>query len=558
MPAGGGLANAWQKEGAGLEPSVTRESGSVPVFARNSSGLVRAASATDASLVNMYVATFPIMLGLIFLIVLPFYAGANIFVTLLLGFILAIPIVVAYALASSVLRRSGGDYVFISRTIHPALGFASNMVFVIFNTVFLTSTGYYFCVWGLAPLARFLGVQLGNQALLDLSLTLTEPFAIFLVGEIFVIGFGLLFILGSIRTVLKVFRYTMVVSLLGLAATILVLVLNTPASVQAAFDSYVAAASGVAGASAAVLASAAANGYAAVPFDLAVTVLAITWPSFSLPYYLGSSYFAGEVRSGRTAQLLAGPVTAIIAFVAAIVLAFLTLNAIGETFLASLGAASPEATGLGGAPTYMEVAAIASGSPIVGSLIIIGFASWLFPTVPMSLLLMTRCIFAWSMDRVIPDGFAKVTERSNSPVNAVLLVTLVSIVVAWGWAYTDVFTVVVGAFGQIIALGIGCVGAALIPYKFKSSYDVSPVGWYVAGIPVLTLAGIAGAIGALLIVLNFARDPSSGVSLEASPTMFWFSLGLFPIGIVIYYVSRAVRRRQGYDIDLAYAEIPPD
>lgn len=531
---------------------------SVPVFARNSSGLVRAASATDASFVNMYVATFPIMLGFMLGIVLAFYPGVNIFLTMLIGFVLAIPIIVAYAIASTVLRRSGGDYVFISRTIHPALGFASNLVFVVFNTVFLTSTGYFFCVWGLAPLARFLGVELGNQALIDLSFQLTQPLAIFLVGEAFVIGFGLLFIFGSIRTVLKVFRFTMVVSLLGLAATTFVLLVNNPASVQVAFDSYVRTATGVAGASAAVIASAAANGYAPVPFDLSITLLAVTWPSFSLPYYLGSAYFAGEVRSGKTAQLLAGPITATIAFVAAIVLAFLALNAIGETFLASLTAASPDVLAFGGAPTYMEVAAIASGNVLIGSLIIIGFASWLFPTVPMSLLLMTRCIFAWSMDRVMPDSLAKVTERSNSPVNAVLLVTAISIPVAWAWAYTGIFTVVVGAFGQIIALGVGCAGAALIPYKFKSQYDLSSVGWYVGRIPVLTIAGVLGAIGAFLMVVNFARDVSSGVSYEASPGMFWFSLALFPIGIAIYYIARALRRRQGYNIDLAYAQIPPD
>ena len=119
-------------------------------------------------------------------------------------------------------------------------------------------------------------------------------------------------------------------------------------------------------------------------------------------------------------------------------------------------------------------------------------------------------------------------------------------------------TVVVGAFGQIIALGIGSLGAALIPYKFKSLYDLSPVGWYWGKIPVLGVVGVLGAIGAFLMVANFARDPSSGVSISASPGMFWFSLALFPAGVIIYFVSRAIRRTQGFDIDLAYAEIPPD
>ena len=205
-----------------MDSSVGSGTGAVPVFARKSSGLVRAASATDASFVNMYVATFPIMLAFILGLVLAFYPGANIFLTMAIGFVLAIPIVGTYAIASSVMKRSGGDYVFISRTIHPSIGFAANFVFVLFNVVFLTSTGYFFCIWGLSPLAQFLGVELNNPGLVQASTDLASPFAIFVVGELFVFGFALLFILGNIRTVLKVFKYTMVVSLIGLAVTAVV------------------------------------------------------------------------------------------------------------------------------------------------------------------------------------------------------------------------------------------------------------------------------------------------------------------------------------------------
>ena len=127
------------------------------VFARKSSGLVRAASAFDASLVNLYVATFPIMVSFILAIVLPFYAGANVYLTLLIGALVAMPILITYAVASAALKRSGGDYVFISRMLHPALGFAANFVFVLFQILFLTSAGYYFCQWCLAPLFRVLG-----------------------------------------------------------------------------------------------------------------------------------------------------------------------------------------------------------------------------------------------------------------------------------------------------------------------------------------------------------------------------------------------------------------
>lgn len=161
-------------------------------------------------------------------------------------------------------------------------------------------------------------------------------------------------------------------------------------------------------------------------------------------------------------------------------------------------------------------------------------------------------------DRVAPDGLSKVSAKTNSPYVAVIVVTVISAVISWFWAYTTTFTVVAGAFGQVITLGIGCLAASLIPFKQKDLYTTAPIRGYFGKVPRLTLIGILGAIGALLIVLNFARDPSSGVDPNHGPVMFWVSLGMFPLGFVLYYVSAAIRRRQGVNLDLAFREIPPE
>jgi len=532
--------------------------GGPQLFARRSSGLVRAASTADASFVNLYVATFPIMVSFLLGIVLPFYGGANIYLTLVLGAVCAMPILFAYAVASSVMRRSGGDYVFISRLLNPALGFAANFVFTAFQIVFLTSSGYYFCLWCLAPLFRVLGVYTASPGLLNFANDLLHPLSIFIVSEVFVIGFGLLFIMRSTRSILKIFRYTLPLSMIGLLAFAVALLIHSPAALHANFDHYVQGATGVKNATAVAAASAKANGFALVPFSLAATVLAITWPSFSLPYFLGSAYFAGEVRSGRRAQLLAGPFTAAVSVVGSLIIVWLSLGRLGSGFLGSLAAADPSKLGLAGAPTYMEVAAGSSGNIVLAIVILLGFGSWLIPTVPMSLLIMTRCMFGWSMDRVAPDGLSKVSAKTNSPYVAVIVVTAISVVISWFWAYTTTFTVVVGAFGQVITLGIGCLAASLIPFKQKDLYATSPIRGYFGKVPRLTLIGILGAIGALLIVLNFARDPSSGVDPSHSPVMFWVSLAMFPAGFALYYVSAAIRRRQGINLGLAFREIPPE
>lgn len=528
------------------------------LFARRSSGLVRAASTTDASLVNVYVATFPIMVSFLLGIVLPFYGGANLYLTLLIGALVAMPILITYAVASSIMRRSGGDYVFISRLLHPALGFAANFVLVAFQIVFLTSSGYYFCLWCLSPLSRLIGVYAGSAGLISFANTLMHPLSIFIVSEVFVIGFGLVFMLRSTRSVLKIFRYTIPLSVIGLLAFAIGLLMHSTGTLHANFNHYIQGASGVKDATAVAAASARANGFSLVPFSLAATVLAITWPSFSLPYYLGSAYFAGEVRSGRRVQLLAGPVTALAGVAGALILLALSLGQLGSGFLGSLAAADPAKLGLAGAPTYMETAAGSSGNIVLGVLILIGFGSWLIPTVPMSLLIMTRCMLGWSMDRVAPDALSRVSARTNSPWFSVLIVTIIAAVISWFWAYTSVFTVVVGAFGQVITLCIGCLAASLIPFKQRDLYETSPIAGYLGRIPKLTVIALLGALGALLIVINFARDPSSGVNVQASPVMFWVSIGMFPAGVALYYLSTGIRRRQGIDLSLAFREIPPE
>jgi hypothetical protein len=37
-----------------------------------------------------------------------------------------------------------------------------------------------------------------------------------------------------------------------------------------------------------------------------------------------------------------------------------------------------------------------------------------------------------------------------------------------------------------------------------------------------------------------------------------FMGGIVIVGLLIYYIARAVRRSQGVDLDLVYQELPPD
>jgi basic amino acid/polyamine antiporter, APA family len=53
-------------------------------------------------------------------------------------------------------------------------------------------------------------------------------------------------------------------------------------------------------------------------------------------------------------------------------------------------------------------------------------------------------------------------------------------------------------------------------------------------------------------------DVNSGTSIEGSPGILTFVLTLFVVGLPIYYAVRALQRRRGVEVDLAYKEIPPE
>ena len=62
--------------------------------------------------------------------------------------------------------------------------------------------------------------------------------SIFIVSEIFVIGFGVLFVLRSTRSILRIFRYTLPVSALGLLAFVIAMLIHSKTGLHANFDHY--------------------------------------------------------------------------------------------------------------------------------------------------------------------------------------------------------------------------------------------------------------------------------------------------------------------------------
>jgi len=74
-------------------------------------------------------------------------------------------------------------------------------------------------------------------------------------------------------------------------------------------------------------------------------------------------------------------------------------------------------------------------------------------------------------------------------------------------------------------------------------------------IPLITVLGIAGAIIMIVNTVVMLQLPFLG---PANPVAFGFFIGLYALGLVVFYVAKGIRKSQGIELASAFKELPPD
>jgi hypothetical protein len=78
----------------------------------------------------------------------------------------------------------------------------------------------------------------------------------------------------------------------------------------------------------------------------------------------------------------------------------------------------------------------------------------------------------------------------------------------------------------------------------------------VAGIPLCTIAGIVTVVAELFVAYIYVTDSRLGMTEPIQGLALTF--GILLVGIIGYYISRAIRARQGINLDYLFKEIPPE
>ena len=207
-------------------------------------------------------------------------------------------------------------------------------------------------------------------------------------------------------------------------------------------------------------------------------------------------------------------------------------------------------------PFFNLFVLVLTGSPFLMVLIGLGYAAMSVLFVPQNILVNSRMIFAWTFDRILPETFAKVDPKRHSPVVAALAVALLSEVFLVIFAYTQ-WLATLGATALVVLVFLcTALAAVLFPWRAPRVFRASPVArWRIGRVPLVSVFGAIGVLycGALLVsyLVNdrYLVNSAAGLMVIAA---------VLVIGAAIYGAAVTIRRRQGMDLRLAFAELPPD
>jgi amino acid transporter len=528
-------------------------------FARQATGLRREASARDVFIYNTNNQNIGIGVAFVVLLIPAAYAGASMVTATLLAGLLALPMACVYAYFAAAMPRSGGDYVYISRTLHPYLGFLSSWNWVVWLVTYTGIPAAYLAQYGLSGLCRELGFVFDSPRMVGYGDDFTRKWWIFVAGSILLIFFAAVFSLGT-RLYFRIQNTTFALAMAGVVICLVVLAVKGHSHAASSFDTYIAGVSGKQHATANLAKFS--HNLPQSGFDLKQTLYGMVWPLFITLYAITSSFIGGEVRNARRSQFLAMPGSILYVTVFMLLLVLGVEHAFGSTFLGWVGYPFPSdlpgLIGINSSPTYNELtAALVHNQGWLMVILGVTFVFWTYVWLPINFLASTRAILAWAVDGLFPRKLAEVSERRHTPIYAIVLIWIASEVCLY--LYVDqIFNTLNGIFAWILSFVMCSIAAMCFPYRRRELWQASPWNGSTLGIPNITWLGALSTICLLFCEYWFWYDPVQGFDSWGTTLRWVMGLGIVPVATVIYLIAWYTSRQRGVPVDRVFAEIPPE
>jgi amino acid transporter len=506
-----------------------------------------------------------------------------------------------FASLTTVMPRSGGDYVFTSRIVPkvgPFLGWLESWLLA-FASIALIQFETALTLRGIQMEGRIIGIGTGSSFFNDANTWFTETGT----GDVtgipgFIAGLVVLAVVGFVvlqptRTFHKIVTWLTVIGIAGWALMAIFGLLTFDAGSFA--QNLPIYANGV---TVDQLATAATTAGLTSGFTFGPTS-ATTWPFFLLAgamlfQFIGfqySAYISGEVRGNVTRGIL-------IAVIGALILAVLMNSVYAEMLPRRLGLdantgwaaafwgyiGNPPGLPLG-QPNYFQVLGVVTRPDLWIIWTIVGGASTLFPflLMPVYVIFISRMALAWSLDRQVPEWLGTVSERLRAPANAIVATLAMAVIfllfsnfailkaIGLGFlapnadpALDGKLNLVASAWFTILASSLSWIMPginALIARRTRPDL-VANAPW-IRWLPLIGLVWLVFAVAlywfaGLGPIINTLTNPETDPLAYLNGSGVSFVLIVAIVGIAWYVIQSMRNRRRGIETDLMYQMLPPD
>jgi amino acid transporter len=533
------------------------------IFVRRASGLVRELSWFD---VMIWAIACPAASGMTYYAVKMLgdpsaYGGDEVLAFFFAG-LMWLPLIVAFTIISSSFPRSSSLYVFVSRTLHPILGYIPFWYWIIGGGAAMVS-GFilYIGIKALGGAWTVAGLLTGNKALIDTAYIVTDPIKQFIIALILIVLLWALNFFG-----VRAIKWTMrIITIIPLSVTIIVLVglafvgsnavLNNwdkvfgPGTAKAIMD--------------AAFKGGEYGGTSVEPLSKApywdATYSMLLWTLWAWTGFEAVTFVGSEVKN-PTKSYIKGYIGAFIAIMLLYVANAFLVPLVGNyDFLAAysyLQTNYPDALSsiVKGLPTpdpsVPLAASVAFLNPTLA--LIIGFAYflWYLNTAMVCWVGGVRGFFSLAFDRALPEKLADVSPRWAAPTWANHLTALI--------AFLGAFFTLMDSMGSSLAAGVVSF------FDFSCLFFVWPVGlalmlvpwWkpdlfkqmtYQSKILLAVIGGLTFAIGWYFMIFTAYTD------IPVLMTNILVGLA----SVIVFTIMAARNRKRGIEVEKIYYEIPP-
>ncbi len=524
------------------------------VFIRQSSGLVREVSPWSSSL-----ATFGLVTGGVPILIIEWMflsPGAILPLSFMIALLPTLAMATLFFISSVSMPRAGGDYVFNSRATNPMIGFVNYWGLWIAFALSLGIYSFYGAQW-FAYLFAGLGIYYHNSLFLSLGNFFNGKAGELVLGLAIVVFSSLIASAGRNH-----WKFIVYGGALSIVAT-LIMFLGLATLNQSSFASSLAQISGVPNAYNEVISNAESNGLTFFsPLSATFLALPVVWYYYSW-YNLPASW-SGEMRNVKKNSFYSIVVTITMVGIYYAAFAFLNTHAFGQKFLTSWSYIDCNQVS---DPVFSQFQNIGPFTPFFALMVdhnvflyvIMFIALWLpnFYSNPPLVVALTRYLFAWSFDRIMPEWMADVNDKYHIPLKATLLVSLIGLAGVAMYAYLPAISTVDVTVVFQIGYAIFALSTALMPYIRKRVYENSvPFKRKFLGIPVISILGFL-TFGFLVYTLSLTWNNSFLLPINL-PTIGSL-IGIYGSGALIYMLAKYyTKKKVGIDMNMIFDEIPPE